>query len=124
VKRAQSNLAPASLVGREGESLAAFCLLQKGYTIITQNQHFGRIGEIDILAVDPTSDEVVLVEVKTVVGVIDPVQRIDWAKQRKLRLLAEIVQERYPNRNVRIDCITISQVRTHPHITHLENILQ
>lgn len=123
MKRRQSNIVPASVVGREGETLAAFLLLHKDYKIITRNLLLGRIGEIDILAYDNASREIVIVEVKTVVSRHDPVFRIDWQKRRKLSLLARIVQERYPDKQIRVDAVTISRASDHPHLTHYTNIL-
>jgi len=57
-------MANRSTTGQTGEQAAANHLKRKGYTIITTNWH-GQYGEIDIVAKDPTNDDLVFVEVKT-----------------------------------------------------------
>ena len=111
-------------LGRHGESLAADFLLKQGFEIMARNLVLN-IGEIDILA--QKEGEIVLVEVKTQksASIIDPIYKIDPAKQRKLRQLAKIIAAKYPSQNVRIDAITVywKQLEATPVITHLQNII-
>jgi putative endonuclease len=75
--------------GARGEELAANYLREQGYHIIDRNFHFGRLGELDIIARD--GDEIVFVEVK-IAGdgaAIEPEYRISKSKQSKLRKAAE-----------------------------------
>ena len=112
------------LLGALGEQLAAEFLLLKGFTILSHNVTV-RMGEIDILAQD--GDIIVLVEVKTQTSaaLLDPIYKITPAKQRKLRLLAQVIAARYPNRNIRIDAVTLywKPGSEHPTITYYENII-
>lgn len=71
-------------------------------------------------------ETVVLVEVKTQTSgaLIDPIYKISPAKQRKLGLLAAIISAKYPERNIRIDAVTLYWNQSgEPIITHYENIL-
>ena len=111
-------------LGQAGEELAAEFLCTKGYLLITSNQ-VEKVGEIDLLMRDGTT--IVLVEVKTqsISRNFNPIEKIDYAKQRKLHLLASIIAARYPDQDVRVDAVTVHYVagQANPVITHLENIL-
>jgi len=52
------------LLGRWGESQAAKFLVKKGYRILRQNLRLGH-SELDLVALDPQTQELVIVEVKT-----------------------------------------------------------
>lgn len=111
-------------LGKHGEELAAEFLLEKGYEILARNLTV-RLGEIDILArYDGT---IVIVEVKAQAKgeLIDPIYKVNPAKQRKLSLLARLISARYPNSNIRLDAITLywKPGSDLPIITHYENIL-
>ena len=112
-------------LGLQGETLAADFLVAKGYQLLERNLNL-KIGEIDLLFED--GQTVVLVEVKTlrIARHFNPLEKIDWAKQKKLQLLSLIVSARYPERNVRVDAVTIYWLTgiNKPIINHLENILQ
>ena len=77
---------PASL-GARGEAAAAKYLKRKGYKIVARGQR-NRLGEIDLIAVDPapTRRGVVFVEVKTRTSdqAGRPDEAVDVRKQRKL----------------------------------------
>lgn len=112
-------------LGRQGETLAAEFLVAKGYELLESNLDL-KLGEIDLLLKD--GETIVLAEVKTlrIARHFNPLEKIDWAKQKKLRLLSQIVAARYPERNVRVDAVTVywlSGIKK-PMINHLENILQ
>lgn len=109
-------------LGSKGEDLVAQYLQDKGYQILAQNLAYKQ-GEIDLLAKD--GETIVLVEVKTQqkLGVIDPVYRLTPAKQRKLRLLAEIISTKYPSQNVRIDAVLLYWKQSQAHYNHLINII-
>ena len=55
---------PSKKTGQAGEKAAVNYLQNKGYTVITTNWH-GQYGEIDIVATDPATSDLVFVEVKT-----------------------------------------------------------
>ena len=50
-------------IGKHGEQIAADYLIKKGYLILEENAH-ERWGEIDLIAQDPATKELVFVEVK------------------------------------------------------------
>jgi putative endonuclease len=114
--------------GDEGEQIACDYLESIGYKILGRNIELG-IGEIDILALGPPSGgerTVVLVEVKTVKGsgyglAKDLVRR---AKQEKLRNLARILEQKYPNRAIRIDVIGVNMAGDPPEIEHIVNAVE
>jgi putative endonuclease len=94
-------------IGKIGEIIAANYLKSRGYRIDAANfsNEIGyRIGELDIVARDPESGEIVFVEVKTrrasTTGSLDPESAIDRSKYRKL---ARIIGS-YLRRNKLDDC--------------------
>jgi len=111
-------------LGQLGESLAAEFLVNKGFVLLERNLHL-HLGEIDLLMQD--GEVIVLIEVKTQrsAKLLDPIYKISPAKQKKLWHLARVIAARYPNRNIRVDAVTLywSQPETSPHIIHRENII-
>lgn len=88
-----------------------------------------RVGEIDILAKD--GETIVVVEVKTLQSAragYNPIDRIDTAKQRKLRLLASVVAAGNPDCDVRVDAFAVywedGDTDREPVLTHYKNIIQ
>jgi putative endonuclease len=79
-------------VGRLGENAAVDYLVMLGWRIVERNWRFGRVGEIDIVAVDPEgrSGTLVFCEVKTKAGsgFGDPLEAITRAKLLRLHRLA------------------------------------
>lgn len=78
-------------VGAHGEQLATDHLERAGYVVVERNARCGRLGELDIVAVD--RDCVVFCEVKTRVagtsaGPAGPLDAIGTLKRRRLRQLA------------------------------------
>jgi putative endonuclease len=98
--------------GADGEQKAVDFLITNGYTIIERNIHFGKIGEIDIIAKD-TDGTVVFVEVKynqtrsSAFGT--PEERCDARKIRQLIKLSRLYihNKNLYNKAVRIDVIAI-----------------
>ena len=106
-------------LGREGEQQAALFLKKQGYKIIEQNLKL-KIGEIDLLAKD-IDGTIVIVEVKTKrdESISEPHESVTIAKQRKLLMLARIIEEFYPRNPIRIDVISITDLK----IEHLKNAI-
>lgn len=113
-------------LGALGERLAADHLIGGGLQILDRNWRC-RYGELDVVAVDPTTDTVVFVEVKTRTG--DGFGGLAYAvterKVRRLRRLAALWlagQHRHWAA-IRIDVIgvRIGRCRT-PEITHLHGV--
>jgi putative endonuclease len=78
----------AQEVGRAGESFAVGWLQDRGFTVLERNWRCAR-GELDIVAVDTGTGEVVAVEVKTRTGTGYgyPAEAVDRAKLRRLHAL-------------------------------------
>lgn len=108
-------------LGQQGENLAAEFLYRKGFVELGRNLTF-KVGEIDLLMKDGAT--IVVVEVKTnrVTSAIDPIYKISPAKQRKLWQLARVIALKYPNRNIRIDAVTLYW-SPEPRLQHYENII-
>jgi putative endonuclease len=113
-------------IGALGERLAAEHLAGLGLRIVARNWRC-RYGELDLIAVDPTIETVVFVEVKTRTG--DGFggweQAVTPQKARRLRRLAGIWLAAQEQRwaAVRIDVIgvRIGRQRT-PELTHLQGV--
>src|ERR1700736_2238404 len=113
-------------IGALGEQLATAHLSGRGRRILPRNWRC-RYGELDVIAVDPTTNTVVFVEVKTRTG--DGFGGLEQAvtpqKARRLRRLAGIWLAAQDQRwaAVRVDVIgvRIGRRRT-PEITHLRGV--
>lgn len=109
--------------GIVGEDIAICLLEAKGYQIRKRNFHFGRKGEIDIVAFD--GEYIVFVEVKMrnneKFG--DPLNSLTPVKQRNLRRAAEgyLYVNKLENVPCRFDVVVIDAKRKTPEIKHIEN---
>jgi putative endonuclease len=107
-------------VGDIGEKVAKAFLVRKGYTIITNNVVFKKY-EIDIVALDTNSDELVFVEVKTrkSTNYGNPSQSVSKRKLRSLKKGAQFFLRYTGLQNFyRFDIIAITPGR----VEHFENI--
>ncbi len=113
-------------VGNKGESIAEKFLLDKGYTIVEKNFHFGKDGEIDIIAIDK-NDVLVFIEVKTRTNhnFGHPILSITEKKKRSIRFAANgyMLKHNITDKECRIDFIAIDMITDFPDITHLENAM-
>jgi putative endonuclease len=113
-------------IGALGERLAAEHLTGLGLRILARNWRC-RYGELDVIAVDPATDTVVFVEVKTRTGdgFGGLAQAVTAQKARRLRRLAAIwlAGQKQSWASVRIDVIgvRIGRCRT-PEISHLQGV--
>ncbi len=100
--------------------MAAEYLLKNKFKIIERNLNL-KVGEIDILAEDRGA--IVIVEVKTVRGSGFGLAQdlVRFKKQNKLKLLAKAVEQKYPNKTLRIDVIGIDYSTFPPIIEHIKN---
>ena len=107
--------------GKSAEDLAAAFLESKGMRILERNFHFGRAGEIDLVAED--GETLVFVEVKarssTLYG--SPEEAVTPAKRRAIRKAAEgyLFVRGVADRECRFDVVTIRFYTAEPEITHL-----
>lgn len=110
-------------LGYSGEEIAKNYLVDKNYQIIGRNIVL-KIGEIDILAKD--GDFLVIVEVKTKTNFTQgrPEEEVDYFKQKKLRLLARALSQKYPNKNMRIDVVAVDMSDVEPKINHIINAVE
>ncbi len=79
--------------GAQGEQIAATHLTTLGWTVIDRNWRSGRLGEIDVVALQPGPGRLgtlVFCEVKTRrgLGYGDPLEAITYAKLGRLQALA------------------------------------
>ena len=112
-------------LGPWAEGLVADYLTELGWQIIARNWRCN-IGEIDLIALDP-SVGVVFVEVKcrTGLGFGDPLEAITYRKQHRLRQLAACWLAEQPTKRmpVRMDAIGVLAKRGHMvRISHLRGI--
>jgi putative endonuclease len=112
-------------IGRRGEDLAAAYLEQLGWQIVERNWRFQRVGEIDIIAVEPSSPRGTLVfcEVKhrSGTGFGQPLEAITHAKLHRLHRLACVwmATHQMGYDKVRIDAIGVMSLPgADPAITH------
>jgi len=105
--------------GQLGEDLTADYIINLGYKILARNLIL-TVGEIDILAEDHGT--IVIIEVKTVrgEGFGEAVELVRYKKQKKLKLLANALTQRYPNKTIRIDVSSVFLGST-PRIDYFEN---
>lgn len=102
-------------LGTSGEEQALGYLKNKGYVLIGRNIHLF-CGEIDLLMQD--KKDLVIVEVKTkssgVFGLAS--EMITLKKKRKLLQLAKALWQKFPQKNIRIDVITIDNYNEIEHL--------
>ena len=104
----QLNSASFSL-GQKGESRAVEFLESKKFHILDRNIVFNRY-EVDIVAIDPETNEMIFVEVKTRKSSFfgDPSTAITPKKLRAMRRFAAgYLKEKKYQGEFRIDCITV-----------------
>jgi putative endonuclease len=110
-------------LAREGEDAAAAYLRGKGYDVHTRNFHFGRNGEIDIIA--SQGEMTVFVEVKTrsFGSHEEALYSITPGKQRQLLRIAQgyMFTKGVAELPCRFDVIVVMFRKGRPSIVHYEN---
>jgi len=100
-------------VGSRGEDVAARYLEQLGWHIVERNWRFSRVGEIDIIAVEPSQGRGTLVfcevKAKSGTGYGEPLEAITRAKLQRLHRLACVWMATHETGydRVRIDAIGV-----------------
>ena len=93
------------------EELAARYLESRGYEIVERNYRCCE-GEADLVVYDPSSEEVVLVEVKARRGHEPdcyPEEAVSRSKRRRYRRIAhQFIADHYPCPSIRFDVIAVS----------------
>lgn len=96
------------MAGKAAEEKATAYLKEKKFSIITQNYHAGRLGEIDIIC--ENDQYLIFVEVKSsrFDDFGNPVFRVDKKKQKQIALIAEIYLAHNPTaKDCRFDVIVL-----------------
>ena len=97
-------------LGRNGENIASKVLENKNYKILERNFRC-RQGEIDIIAYDEATKEIVFVEVKTRTGIKygEPKEAVQKTNQKHIKLVASYYLYMYSLNDipVRFDVIEI-----------------
>ena len=112
-------------VGKKGEDIAAELLSSKNYKIIERNYRYGK-GEIDIIAKDPQTKELVFVEVKSRQNLEygEPEYAITKNKIKQIKKIAELYlfDKDIDEIECRFDVVTILyQGKDNPIINHYVN---
>lgn len=115
-------------LGARGEDLAVAELQRQGMEVLARNWRC-RIGEIDIVAAEPSErgTTVVFCEVKcrSGLGFGDPLEAITWAKLRTLRALAAewLKANGVSASAIRLDAIgVLLQSGQAPRLTHVKAV--
>ena len=85
----------ARLLGRWGEAVAAEDLRRKGWRLVAAGWQC-RFGEIDLIAADKTYLCFVEVKLRKSAAYGAPREFVDWRKQEKLRLTAQMYLSEHP----------------------------
>ncbi len=111
-------------LGKWGEDEAAFYLQDKGYSILERDWKIGK-RDLDILAVTPDGETLVVVEVKTRADETyqKPEEAVDTRKIRNLAIAANAyIKQQTIDKDLRFDIISvIGNGRQVKSIDHLEN---
>jgi len=122
-------------IGNLGERIAENYLKSKGYQILDKNYSFRipgspKKGEIDIVV--KKSDIISFIEVKTLAdrgraSIFSPEEKVDFGKQRKLRITAEswLMRKKIPlNSKWQIDIVAIKiDPKNRAKINYFENAI-
>src|SRR5690554_2189123 len=113
--------------GKEAEKQAAKYLENNGYEILERNWRFHKL-EIDLIALDSKSDEIIIVEVKARIDpMVDPIDSITKKKIRNLVTAADqYLTENDIEQECRFDIIIIEKkkdnwIRSEEHTSELQS---
>jgi putative endonuclease len=111
-------------VGDRGEERAASFLRDAGYRVLERNYRFER-NEVDLVCLDPRSEEIVFVEVKTRTGTGfgPPEASVTEEKRRVLTVVARayLHERQFEGAAARFDVVGILWRRGEPTIAHHKN---
>lgn len=96
-------------IGKWGEELAASFLVDQGYIVMQRDWHTGH-RDLDIVATDPQTNELVFVEVKTRSDnrIAEPEEAVNYRKMRSLMLAANAYIKAYHiDTECRFDVVSI-----------------
>jgi putative endonuclease len=109
--------------GDEGEEIAKQYLLKRGLTIIETKYHYGRNGEIDIIAKDGNVLVFCEVKMRTTDEFGDPEFAITPKKQAQIRKLAHayLYERDLEDQECRFDVVAIKKYGRAPEINYIPN---
>lgn len=109
-------------IGSKGEQLAADFLSAKGYRIVQRN-YFAFKVEIDLIALDESTNQIVFIEVKTLQNDFfqQPYEEVNLKKQRNIIKAADTYLRRHDiDKEARFDVISIVlKPDAEPEINHI-----
>ncbi len=111
-------------LGREGERLASHYLTKNNFSILNKNWRSGRYGEIDIVANDLKTKELVFIEVKSrSTSTDDAKELVTKNKQKQLYKLAKsyLYTENKGKHACRFDVIAIRISKEGNKLEHIKN---
>lgn len=119
---AHNNMALHNDLGKDAEDFAAEFLIRNQYRILEKNWRYGK-AEIDIIAIDKSSRELVIVEVKSLVS--DKLRNPEEAVNKSKKKLIISAANEYVSRNAisletRFDIISLVKKKEWA-ITHIKN---
>ena len=110
-------------IGNVGENLAVKFLISNGYHILERNYRC-KSGEIDIIAYEISTNELVFVEVKTRSNnkFGRPCESVKKSKQEHIKRVAKfyIYQKKIKNQNIRFDVIEVFSFNKLYNIEHIK----
>lgn len=111
-------------LGKLGEKIAFEYLQNTNFSIIDQNWRSGKYGEIDIVAHDKSTKELVFIEVKSrATSTDDAKELVTRKKQQQLYKLAKsyLYLKGYENASCRFDVIALKINERGKAIEHIKN---
>ncbi|TWU00784.1 YraN family protein [Stieleria varia] len=115
---------PTAPIGLQGEQLAARLLRRKGLIVVAHSES-DRAGEIDLIALDKKTREVVFVEVKTLQTTRPghPADRVDEEKQARITraALRYLKRKKMLGARCRFDVVAIWWPANQPSPTRVEH---
>ena len=111
-------------LGKEGEKIAFDYLQKSKFSILKQNWRSGKYGEIDVIARDNSTKELVFIEVKSrATSTNDAKELVTKKKQQQLYKLAKSYLYLHGNENMvcRFDVVAIKINEKGKAIEHLRN---
>ena len=109
-------------IGSKGEQLAADFLSAKGYRIVQRN-YFAFKVEIDLIALDESTNQIVFIEVKTLQNDFfqQPYEEVNLKKQRNIIKAADTYPRRHDiDKEARFDVVSIVlKPDAEPEINHI-----
>lgn len=111
-------------LGKKSEQIACDFLIKRNFKILNQNWHSGKYGEMDIIAKDNNTNELVFVEVKSrTTSINEAKELITIKKQQQLYKLAKsyLYLNKLENQSCRFDVIAIKINESGKELEHIKN---